>query len=224
VPGLEVTLLAGLLIARILWSRTLRDVLAGVILRFERRLAPGEKIVAGGLSGVVEEVGVRSVTLRADGESLVTIPCGVLLSNPIANLSRGEAGAPVSARVRIPLAADARRVRELLLSVAGGVPGLAREPAPEAYVGEIGGGYAELALSGRAAPSAKATTVETELRLGVLEALATSGIPAVRSEHDIHLRDLDLVKAAIARAIEARQRERATTDDPGGIGNPGDPS
>jgi small-conductance mechanosensitive channel len=230
VPGLEVAvaLIGALLVARLLWSRTFRDVLAGLRLRLGGVIAPGEAIVAGGASGVVERLGLVSVTLRHPEQGAITIPCGVLIATPIANRSRLGTGERVTARVRIPAAADARRVRGLLLQVAGAVPGLLRDPSPEIAVGETGSGQVELVLAGSAGPSLPAASVETELRLRVLDALAASGIPAIRSEHDIHLRDLDFVKAAIARAVEARQREREAGDvppgDAGGTGKPGDPA
>nr|PZN75973.1 MAG: hypothetical protein DIU57_17825 [Pseudomonadota bacterium] len=50
--------------------------------------------------------------------------------------------------------------------------------------------------------------VQTELRLAIAKAFREAGIEIPYQQHDIHLRDLDGVKQAFARAMEARRREQ----------------
>jgi small-conductance mechanosensitive channel len=51
-------------------------------------------------------------------------------------------------------------------------------------------------------------TVQSELRLAIAKAFRDAGIEIPYRQHDIHLRDLDGVKQAFARALEARRREQ----------------
>ena len=50
--------------------------------------------------------------------------------------------------------------------------------------------------------------VQTELRLAIAKSFREAGIEIPYLQHDIHLRDLDGVKHAFARAMEARRREQ----------------
>ncbi len=210
-----IVVLAALAIAfgiRLIWSVLLADLAAGLLLRLGGPFMAGERIAAMGYEGVVRRLGVRSTRIEADNQALVALPNALLLAGPIVNLSRHGAVRRIEARVRLPLAADARRVRHLLQQVFADLPGLIAEPAAQVLVGEAGGSALELVLSASVGGAMRAEDVETELRLRALDVLAAAGIGQVHDQHDIHLRDLDMVKAAISRGIDKRRE----ADDSGG--------
>ncbi len=199
---------------RLIWSRFIADLGAGLALQLGRPVTVGERIAAAGCEGVVRRLGLRATYVETDDRTLVAIPNAMLLAGPIGNLSRPGAVRRIEARVRIPLAADVRRVRHLLHQVFVDLPGLLVEPAPHVLAGEAGASALELVLAAAVGHGASSESVQTELRLRALDVLASAGIGQVHDQHDIHLRDLDMVKAAISRGIDKRREADASGGSP----------
>ncbi len=74
-----------------------RDVLTGFFILFEDQYAVGDYIAAAGVTGTVEEIGLRITTLRDFGGELHTIPNGSI--ERVTNHSRGRMRAMVDISV-----------------------------------------------------------------------------------------------------------------------------
>ena len=90
----------------------LRDLLALVVLGLERRIATGRQVALGTVAGVIETVGLRSVTLRTARGDLVTVPNWTFLSQEVHVDT--ERRAPVEVRLKVPGNRDRERVRLVL--------------------------------------------------------------------------------------------------------------
>lgn len=86
------------------------DFLTGVSLIFEDTFAVGEKVEVAGVEGVVEEVNLRTTTIRASSGELFVVPNGEV--RVVRNFSRGRFS-PVEIRLRIA-ASDLTRALPLL--------------------------------------------------------------------------------------------------------------
>ncbi|MBW6397145.1 mechanosensitive ion channel [Roseomonas sp. HJA6] len=96
-------------------SQTLvRDVITGVFLLFEDAVAVGDVVQVGGLSGVVEQLSIRSIKLRAMDGSLHIIPFSAVTT--VTNMTRDFAFAVVD--VSIAYGEDTDRVSEVLKGIA----------------------------------------------------------------------------------------------------------
>ncbi|MBX6376620.1 MAG: mechanosensitive ion channel [Acetobacteraceae bacterium] len=96
-------------------SQTLvRDVITGVFLLFEDAVAVGDVVQLGGLSGVVEQLSIRSIKLRATDGSVHIIPFSAVTT--VTNMTRDFAFAVLDLTVNY--AEDTDRVAEVMRAVA----------------------------------------------------------------------------------------------------------
>lgn len=67
------------------WSTrdVLPDLIAGVVIAFERRVKPGLWLAGEGFAGVVERVGLRATWLRDDTNRRIAVPNRALVSTPL---------------------------------------------------------------------------------------------------------------------------------------------
>jgi small-conductance mechanosensitive channel len=95
-------------------SQTLvRDVITGAFLLFEDAMTVGDVVQVGGHSGVVEQLSIRSIKLRATDGSVHIIPFGAVTT--VTNMTRDFAFAVLD--VTIAYAEDTDRVTEVLREI-----------------------------------------------------------------------------------------------------------
>ncbi len=96
-------------------SQTLvRDVITGVFLLFEDAMAVGDVVSVGGLSGVVEQLSIRSIKLRATDGSVHIIPFSAVTT--VTNMTRDFSFAVLD--VSVAYGEDTDRVTEVLREIA----------------------------------------------------------------------------------------------------------
>jgi small-conductance mechanosensitive channel len=108
----------------------LGNLFSGVMLLMERPFEVGDDIEIGGVSGVVKEINWRSAHLQSFGGLMRVIPNSTLNKETITNYSRPR-------RVRMEIIEIAfsyddppNTVRDALLEVASGTPGVLAKPGP----------------------------------------------------------------------------------------------
>ncbi|WP_270937004.1 mechanosensitive ion channel family protein, partial [Falsiroseomonas oryzae] len=96
-------------------SQTLvRDVITGAFLLFEDAMAVGDVVQVGGLSGVVEQLSIRSIKLRAQDGSVHIIPFSAVTT--VTNMTRDFSFAVLD--VNVAYGEDTDRVAEVLRELA----------------------------------------------------------------------------------------------------------
>jgi len=163
----------------------IKDALNGVFILAENQISVGDMVQVAGVTGVVERVKVRSVTLR-DGEGRVHyVPSGEI--RLVTNLTQGVARFPVD--VPIPADADAALALATLLGVARA---FADDPAtrgrlldPPEVLGfeQLGAGQNTIRITLRALRHDQA--LAREFRYAALRALAAHGIHAGGTSRDV---------------------------------------
>ena len=151
-----------------------RDVITGFFLIYERQYDVGDYVSIAGVSGIVEQIGLRTTVIREFSGDVHTIPNGLI--EKTTNKSRREARALIE--VPVPYTADLRQVMAIL----GQVCEQAAQELTEIREGPKVLGVSQLSESGvvltvwaRTEPM-KQWGVERELRLRVKEALDAAGI------------------------------------------------
>jgi small-conductance mechanosensitive channel len=101
-------------------SQTLvRDVITGVFLLFEDAVAVGDVVQVGGLSGVVEQLSIRSIKLRAMDGSVHIIPFSAVTT--VTNMTRDFGFAVLD--VNVAYGEDTDRVCGVLREIAADIRG-----------------------------------------------------------------------------------------------------
>jgi len=95
-------------------QRLVQDVITGIFLLFEDAVAVGDVVQLGGLNGVVEQLSIRSIKLRAVDGSLHIIPFSAVTS--VTNQTRDFAFAVVD--VNVDYREDTDKVSETLREIA----------------------------------------------------------------------------------------------------------
>jgi moderate conductance mechanosensitive channel len=100
-------------------QRLVQDVITGIFVVFEDAIQIGDGVVIAGLSGVVEQLSVRTLRLRAGDGALHIIPFSAVTS--ITNSNRGFGNAAVS--VTVGYHEDTDRVTDVLRDIAAALRG-----------------------------------------------------------------------------------------------------
>ena len=151
-----------------------KDVITGFFIIYERQYDVGDFITVAGLSGVVQEVGLRTTKLRAFSGDIHVIPNGLV--DKTTNSSAAEA----RALVKIPLAhdEDIRRAMAIMQEVCDEVrkefPVIVDGPRPLG-IGNMDAFGVTVNVWARTKPMQQ-WAIERELRLRIKEALDREGI------------------------------------------------
>ena len=98
-------------------QKLVQDFITGIFLLLENTMQVGDQVTAGGLSGAVEHLSIRTIRLRAGDGSVHMIPFSSVTT--VTNTNRGFGNAPVS--VDIDPREDTDRAADLLKAVALGM-------------------------------------------------------------------------------------------------------
>jgi small-conductance mechanosensitive channel len=151
-----------------------KDVITGFFIIYERQYDVGDYITAAGLSGVVQEVGLRTTKLRDWSGDVHIIPNGLI------EKTTNSSEAASRALVKIPLAhdEDVRRAMAIMQGVCDEVrkdfPVIIDGPRPLG-IGDMDAFGVTVTVWARTQPLEQ-WAVERELRLRIKEALDREGI------------------------------------------------
>jgi small conductance mechanosensitive channel len=141
--GVQVTTFAALLAGAGLaigtaWGDLLKNFAAGIFLLMMRPYKVGDDVVAGGVRGVIEEVGVFTTIVNV-GDSTVRAFVGnaKVLGDNILNHSAYQANPRAELKVQLGHGADLNRLLAALSERLPQVPNALPKPAPEVAVAEI---------------------------------------------------------------------------------------
>ena len=115
---------------------TLQNLASGVMLIIFRPFSDGDFIEAAGVSGVVEEIGIFSITMRTGDNREIIIPNGSVYGGTITNNSRRETRR-VDMVFGIGYDDDLLKAKEIINRILSEDDRVLAEPAPAVAVGEL---------------------------------------------------------------------------------------
>ncbi len=184
------------------------NLVSGIILLVERPIKVGDWIVVNGQEGYVRRINVRATEIETFDRASLIIPNSVLITGAVTNFTHRNAIGRVMFHVGVSYDSDPERVLEILNRVVGETPGLLKQPAPFVRFDNFGDS-ALIFLVGAFVPDVNQRgTAASNLRIAIAKAFREEGIEIPYPQHDIHLRDLDGVRQAFSRVLEARRQEQ----------------
>ncbi len=187
----------------------INNFVSGLILLFERPLKVGDLIVVNGQTGRVRNISVRSTEIETGDRATLIVPNSELITNSFLNWTHRNALSSISIPVKTSYAADPDHVRNILDKVAADCPLILQQPKPSASFDAFGPNGFEFTLSASVADFGKRFTAMSDLRHRIVRAFREASIEMPYAQHDVHLRDLDFVKALVQRVQEVRTAEAA---------------
>jgi potassium-dependent mechanosensitive channel len=196
------------------------NFISGLILLAERPIKVGDWIVVHGEEGFVRRISVRTTEVETFDHHNVILPNSLLVSERLRNCTLHNSTGRFSISVGVSYDADPELVRNILLKIARDNPHVLNWPEPFVYFADFGASAMEFRLFVYLVEIKHHHQVRTEMRMAVWKAFREAGVEIPVNQHDIHLRDLDWIKSAVARQIAStRQTEEkaAATEE----ANPG---
>jgi small conductance mechanosensitive channel len=115
---------------------TLQNLASGVMLIIFRPFSDGDFIEAAGVSGVVEEIGIFSITMRTGDNREIIIPNGEIYGGTITNNSRRETRR-VDMVFGIGYDDDLLKAKDIIKRILSEDERILADPAPAVVVGEL---------------------------------------------------------------------------------------
>lgn len=143
----------------------------------DRPFKVGDRLYIDGVgNGDVIDMGMRSTRIRTTDNRIVVVPNQSLAVSRIVNLSRPSPKVRLDLKVGIGYTSDADKACSILEKIALGTPGVAKDPAPRAYVSELGDFAVAITLLVYADTYRNEWTVPDAIYRGALEAFKKEDI------------------------------------------------
>lgn len=141
--GVDITpLLASAGIAGLAVGLALKDPLEnlfyGIVLALDRNFRVGDAVDVGGISGVVEEIGLRNTKIRTWDGNLVLIPNAQVANSKITNFEFPDERIRTSIVIGVSYDSDPDNVKQTLLDIARKHPKVLDDPEPNVLFIEFG--------------------------------------------------------------------------------------
>lgn len=189
----------------------INNFVSGLILLVERPIKVGDRVSVKGQEGFVRRISVRSTEIETADKASLIVPNSEFITSTVTNWTHRNALGTATVKVTVSAKSDPERVRAILQQVGAECPLVLQHPAPGVGFDGFGPNGLEFSLATVVPDVTKAAAVQTDLRFRILKAFREAGIEIPNAQHDVHLRDLDLVRTVLARLAEERARQAGAT-------------
>ncbi len=156
-----------------------QNFISGLILLAERPVKVGDWVVLGTTEGDVRRINVRATEIQLADRSTVIVPNSEFITKTVRNMTLANAEGRVLIRLPMPLASDARRVRELMLAACAAHPSILPTPAPSVSLEGIENGMLIFQAIAYVNSPRVAGGVKSDLLFTMLEDFKLAGLPLV---------------------------------------------
>lgn len=164
------------------------NFLSGILLLFERTIRPGDVIDVNGDMGVVEQLSIRSTTMRTPNNIQVIVPNETLLTSAVTTYTKSNRLVRIVIPVGVSYDSDPQQVRELLIGVAQQHQSVREEPKPVAFFRDFGDSSLDFQLAVWLDEPMLAPKITSELRFLIWETFAEHKIEIPFPQRDLHIR------------------------------------
>ena len=156
----------------------LKNLISGMLLLMEQPLRVGDEIEVDGIRGIVTTIGLRSSTIRERNGVETLIPNSHLLKRNLTNWTYSSYHKRYALRVAVVAGTATRRVRDLLMEVAGQHGQVLKDPQPSILLEEFTDSALMFSLQYwiEIGPAVDPATIASDLRFMIDKTFAEAGI------------------------------------------------
>lgn len=114
------------------------NIISGLLILFERPVKVGDKVEIGDLTGNITDISARSTIITTNDNIAVIIPNADLINKKVINWSHNNNQVRLNFPVGVSYKEDPEVVREVLLGIVKGYPGILETPEPYVRFVEFG--------------------------------------------------------------------------------------
>lgn len=185
------------------------NFVSGLIMLIERPIKVGDWVVVGSHQGYVRHISVRATEIETFDRASVIIPNSDFMTSAVQNWTHRNAMGRVVVDIGASYNADPNEVMEVLRQVANECDALLKYPAPSVQFEAFGASSLDFSIRGFIADVNSMMSAKTALRLGIAKAFAERNLEIPFPQQDLHLRDLDGVRAMVGKAMAERAANAA---------------
>jgi len=183
------------------------NFVSGIILLVERPIKEGDWIVAGGHEGIVRKISVRATLVDTFDRCAVVIPNSDLIAGSVLNWTSPD----ISGRVKVPIGVaygtDPEKVKGVLLSIAANQPFALKYPAPSVVFKNFGASSLDFELRVFIRDVNKILSVHSDINFEIARRFVEEGIEIPFDQHDVTLKNIDQIGAAVSDAIKGNSSD-----------------
>ncbi|GHC09565.1 mechanosensitive ion channel domain-containing protein [Cerasicoccus arenae] len=165
------------------------NLVAGIILLFERPIRVGDIVTVGETTGKVTRIQMRGTTIMEWDRRELIVPNKEFVTGQLTNWTLSDTLTRITLNVGVAYGSDISQVKQLILEVIEKDERVLEDPAPAVFFKEFGEssllflGFAYLGtLDGRLA-------VSSDLQQGIYESMNAAGIKIPLPQRDLHIVD-----------------------------------
>jgi small-conductance mechanosensitive channel len=163
------------------------NFVSGLILLFERPIHVGDTIEAGGITGSVRRIGIRSSVVRTGQGAEVIVPNAQLVTERVTNWTLSDRQRLIELPVGVSYSAHPKRVIEMLEAVAHAHAHVLRQPPPRAFLTGFGDSSINFELRAWTDQFDQWFQIRSELAAAVYDAGQAAGISFPFPQREVRL-------------------------------------
>jgi small-conductance mechanosensitive channel len=164
------------------------NFISGLLVLIERPIHKGDFIDAGGVLGIVDDIGLRATRVISRDGVTVIVPNASLMSSNVINYSAPTHSRRIWIRVGVAYGTDLEKTKKLLIELADTEPKIAGEPAPEVRCTAFKDSSIELALVCWINEAQDDLAVISNLNFAIDRVFRQHGIEIAFPQIDVHMR------------------------------------
>jgi small-conductance mechanosensitive channel len=164
------------------------NFISGLILLFEQPIKVGDRVTVGNTEGDVEEINMRSTTVRSLNNIAIIVPNSEFISSTVVNWSHSDLRIRLDIDVGVSYNSDLDLVLRALQEVAEENPEVLKEPKPETLFIEFGDSSWNLRLRVWINDPKRHQPVRSDINCAIVRKFRANKIEIPFPQRDLHIR------------------------------------
>lgn len=163
------------------------NFISGLILLFERPIKVNDYISLDKINGVVEEIQIRSTTIRTFNNVSVIVPNKDLITKQIVNQTYNDDVIRLNVPVGVSYGSDVDLVERILLKIAASNKNVLEKPGPTVILKEFGDNSINFLLRAYIDNARCDLTIQSDLNKEIKKRFEEAGITIPFPQRDVHI-------------------------------------
>ncbi len=165
------------------------NFISGLIVLFERPISVGDRVIVNDIEGDVEEINIRSTTVKSLNNISVIVPNSEFVSMSVVNYSHGDTTFRIVLDVGVSYGSDLDTVLKAMKEVAEENAKVLKNPPPDVHLRSFGDSAWNMKLLVTISDVKEKYSVMNELNQGIVRKFKEYGIEIPFPQRDINFRN-----------------------------------